>query len=85
MSSAPGSSCQVAFSERSSEKDKGVPRVSEGVGVQPARMLKAEASGALAQTPGSPLLCIVLLEVNNKRDSAPTEISAENLPRSAEG
>ena len=85
MSSVPSSSCQIAFSERSSEKDKGVQRVSEGVGVQPAQMLQVEVTAALAQNPGSPLICLVLLKVNNKRDSMLTKISAEDLPRLARG
>lgn len=62
---------------------KGVQRISEGVSAQPAQMLKVEVTAALAQNPGSALVCIVLLKVNNKRDSTVTKISAEDIPRLA--
>jgi len=68
-----------------SEEDTGVQRVSEGVGVQPARMLKVEVTAALAQNPGSPLICVVLLTVNHKRGSMLAKSSAEELPRLARG
>lgn len=37
VSSVASRSCQVTFSGRCSEKDKGVPRAGEGVGVWPAQ------------------------------------------------
>lgn len=84
VSSVPGSSCQVAFSRRSSEKDKGVQCISEGVGVQPARILKLKWL-LLRHNPGSSLTCTLLLQVNNERDTTLAEISAEQQPRSARG
>lgn len=47
VSSVASRSCQVTFSGRCSEKDKGVPRAGEGVGVWPAQPCEAAVMTAL--------------------------------------